>query len=173
MQWLTAEQWSPYVVGAAIGVLSWVAFVLSDKPLACSTTFVRTAGIIEKLFRGKNVEQKPYYRQFPPVIDFQWMLVLGVIIGALVSAKLSGTFKWAWVPSQWQAAAGQSPLLRWTAALIGGVIMGVGARWAGGCTSGHGISGTLQLALSSWLAAAAFFVGGTITAMLVFHVVFG
>ena len=48
--------------------------------------------------------------------------------------------------------------------------MGFGARWAGGCTSGHGISGMLQLAVSSWLAATSFFVGGIATAMLIFKV---
>jgi hypothetical protein len=46
--------------------------------------------------------------------------------------------------------------------------MGVGARWAGGCTSGHGISGTLQLAVSSWVAVVCFFIGGVGTAMLIF-----
>ncbi|MCR3883022.1 MAG: YeeE/YedE family protein [Methanothrix sp.] len=44
----------------------------------------------------------------------------------------------------------------------------MGARWAGGCTSGHGISGTLQLAASSWVAVIAFFVGGVATAMVLF-----
>ena len=46
------------------------------------------------------------------------------------------------------------------------------ARWAGGCTSGHGISGTLQLAVSSWIAAGCFFIGGIATAMLIFKVLF-
>ena len=54
-------------------------------------------------------------------------------------------------------------------ALIGGIFMGVGARWTGGCTSGHGISGTLQLAVSGWLAVICFFIGGIITAMVIFH----
>jgi hypothetical protein len=48
--------------------------------------------------------------------------------------------------------------------------MGLGARWANGCTSGHGISGTLQLAVSSWLAAVCFFIGGIATAQLIFRV---
>ncbi len=52
----------------------------------------------------------------------------------------------------------------------GGVLMGLGARWAGGCTSGHGISGTMQLALSSWIAAACFFAGGIAGAMLIYRV---
>jgi hypothetical protein len=48
--------------------------------------------------------------------------------------------------------------------------MGIGARWAGGCTSGHGISGTLQLNVGSWLAAMCFFIGGIATAMIIFKV---
>jgi uncharacterized membrane protein YedE/YeeE len=58
-------------------------------------------------------------------------------------------------------------------AFIGGIFMGVGSRWAGGCTSGHGISGTLQLTISSWLAAICFFIGGIATAMLIFRVLVG
>lgn len=173
MEWLRLEQWSPYVVGAGIGILSWFAFLLSDKPLGCSTAFARSSGMIEKLLRGKEAEQKLYYQKFAPVIDWQWMLVLGLIIGAFISAKLSGQFQFSWIPSQWQAMVGDAPLIRWIVALTGGIIMGFGARWAGGCTSGHGISGTLQLAVSSWLAAMSFFVGGILTAMLIFRILLG
>ncbi len=52
MEWLTMERWSPYAVGVGIGILSWIAFVLSDKPIGCSTAFARTSGMIEKLLRG-------------------------------------------------------------------------------------------------------------------------
>ena len=170
MEWLRVEQWSPYVVGIGIGVLSWIAFVLSDRPLACSASFAKTSGMIEWFFRGKKVKQKPYYQKFPPTIDWQWMLVVGVIIGAFISAKLSGQFQFSWVPAQWKIMVGDSRIIRLMVALAGGVIMGLGARWAGGCTSGHGISGTLQLAVSSWLAAVSFFGGGIVTAMVVFRV---
>ena len=170
MEWLTVERWSPYVVGVGIGILSWIAFLVSDKPIGCSTAFSRTSGMLEKLFRGRKVQEKPYYQKFAPVIDWEWMLVVGVIVGAFLSAVLSGTFGIEWVPAQWQASAGGSAVARWVVALIGGVIMGLGARWAGGCTSGHGISGTLQLAVSGWLAAVSFFAGGIITAMLLHRV---
>jgi uncharacterized membrane protein YedE/YeeE len=46
--------------------------------------------------------------------------------------------------------------------------MGFGARWAGGCTSGHGISGVLQLAVSGLISAACFFAGGIATAFLLY-----
>jgi uncharacterized membrane protein YedE/YeeE len=167
---LVATRWSPYIVGAGIGVLSWLAFLLSDKPIGCSTAFARTGGMLERLFRGRIVESKEYYVKFPLEIDWEWMLVLGVFIGAFLSAALSGAAGVEWVPSRWVAAFGSSAVARWLVALLGGFLMGLGARWAGGCTSGHGISGTLQMALSSWLAAICFFVGGIAMATLVFRV---
>ena len=170
MEWLRMGQWSPYVVGIGIGLLSCVAFVLSDKPIGCSTAFSRTSGMIEKLLRGKGIAQKVYYKKITPAIDWEWMLVIGILIGAFISSKLSGEFRTVWVPEKWRSAFGSSPGLRWIAAFLGGSILGFGVRWAGGCTSGHGISGTLQLALSSWLAVLGFFVGGIITAMILFQI---
>ena len=170
MEWLRMGHWSPYVVGAGIGILSWLAFLLSDRPIGCSTAFVRTSGMIEKLFRGTKVNKKPYYRLFPPAVEWEWMLVLGIFAGAFLSAKLSGQFRFSWVPPLWEEAAGGSPVVRWLVALLGGIVIGFGARWAGGCTSGHGISGTLQLALSSWIAAACFFIGGIATAMFLYQI---
>jgi len=170
MEWLMMERWSPYGVGIGIGLLSWVTFLLSDKPIGCSTAFSRTSGMIEKLFRGAKVGKKPYYKKFAPSVDWEWMLVLGAFIGAFLSAELSGQFQGQWVPTKWATTFGNTPFTRWIVALIGGTIMGIGARWAGGCTSGHGISGTLQLAVSSWLAVICFFIGGIVTAMLIFRV---
>jgi uncharacterized membrane protein YedE/YeeE len=170
MDWLAMKQWSPYAVGVGIGILSWFTFLLSDKPIGCSTAFARTSGMIERVFRGSKAAGKPYYVKFAPTVDWEWMLVVGVIVGSFISAKLSGQFQIQWIPGKWSAAFGSALLPRWLAALIGGIIMGFGARWAGGCTSGHGISGTLQLAVSSWLAAICFFIGGIATAMAIFKV---
>jgi uncharacterized membrane protein YedE/YeeE len=168
MEWLMMKQWSPYVVGIGIGILSGIAFLMSDKPIGCSTAFARTSGMIEKLFRGSSVTEKAYYKKFIPSIDWEWMLVLGIFIGAFLSSILSGEFKATWVPMKWAETFGHTSFIRWAVALLGGLIIGFGARWAGGCTSGHGISGTLQLAVSSWLAAICFFIGGIITAMFIF-----
>lgn len=170
MEWLRLEQWSPYAVGIGIGLLSCVAFVLSDKPIGCSTAFSRTSGMIEHLFRGGIVAEKAYYKKFAFSIEWEWMLVVGIFIGGFLSAKLSGQFKEVWVPATWASSFGSTPWVRWAIALIGGIIIGIGSRWAGGCTSGHGISGTLQLAVSSWLAVLCFFIGGIVTAMLIFNV---
>jgi len=165
--YLTMTEWSPHVVGIGIGLLSCVAFVLSDKPIGCSTAFARTSGMLEQIVRGRSkVRDMAYYRQFVPEIDWEWMLVLGIVIGAFTSAWLSGEFRLEWVPSLWAATFGPDPLPRLVTAFFGGIIIGFGARWAGGCTSGHGISGTLQLAASGWLAVVAFFASGALTAFL-------
>lgn len=166
LSFLTMTEWSPYAVGIGIGLLSCVSFVLSDKPIGCSTAFARTSGMLEKLIRGVKVREMAYYRQFTPEVDWEWMLVLGVFLGALTSAWLSGELRIDWVPTLWAATFGTEHFPRLITAFMGGIIMGFGARWAGGCTSGHGISGTLQLAVSGWLAVAAFFLSGGITAYL-------
>ena len=168
MDWLTAWSWSPYAAGAGIGVLSLLTLFFSGHPLGCSTSFARTAGMIEKLFRGREVEEKLFYREIPPVVDWQWTLVVGMVLGAFLSALLSGDFRLQWVPPRWEAAFGGDRLTRIVAAVAGGILLGFGSRWAGGCTSGHGISGTMQLALSSWVSACCFFVGGIVTALLIF-----
>lgn len=169
MDWLLMDRWSPYLVGIGIGILSGMTFLLSDKPIGCSTAFSRTSGMIERLFRGNSVLEKTYYKKFTPSIDWEWMLVFGIFLGAFLSSILSGAFKLTWVPIKWSESFGDTLLLRWGVALLGGVLIGFGARWAGGCTSGHGISGTLQLAVSSWLAAISFFIAGITTAMALYH----
>ncbi len=173
MDWLAEAVWSPYVVGVGIGLLAVLTFMLSDKALACSTSFTRTSGMVEKFFRGDKVRERAYYRRFSPEIDWQWMLVTGVFLGALISSLLSGSFRLQWVPELWASTFGPAVVPRHLTALLGGVILGFGARWANGCTSGHGISGTMQMAVSSWLASIMFFAGGIAVAMLMFRLVGG
>ena len=60
-------------------------------------------------------------------------------------------------------------MLRTVLAFAGGAIMAYGARMAGGCTSGHGISGALQLAVGSWIAVICFFLGGIAVAMVLYR----
>ena len=170
MEWLNMGRWSPHAVGIGIGILSWLTFLLSDKPIGCSTAFARTSGMIERLLRGDRVLEKAYYKEYVPRVTWDWMLVLGIVIGSFLSSTLSGQFQPQWVPARWAEAFGSAPATRLLIAFVGGILMGVGSRWAGGCTSGHGISGTLQLTISSWLAAIHFFIGGIAAAMLLFAV---
>ncbi len=171
MEYFLEIRWSPYGVGIGIGILSWLSFLLAKKPIACSTSFAKTSGLIERLIRGRRVESKPYYQEIRLDVDWQWMLVAGIFIGACISALLSGDFHWRWIPAAWESAFGNSTSLRIIAAVVGGIFLGVGARWADGCTSGHGISGTMQLVLSSWVSAISFFVGGIIAAHILFKLI--
>ena len=166
---LTDSAWSPYLVEVGIGILSWSTFLFSNHPLGVSTAFANSAGMIEKKLRGPRVAAKPYYRENKPAIDWEWMLVLGLFLGALASAALSETIRWEWVPSMWEASFGSNVVVRSIAAIFGGICVGFGARWGRGCTSGHGISGTLQLVLSSWLAVICFFLGGVGMAFIIYR----
>lgn len=59
------KRWSPYAAGFGIGVLSWLVFLLSDNTLGASNAYARTAGMIERLVRGREVEQRAYYKENP------------------------------------------------------------------------------------------------------------
>ncbi|HMA60597.1 MAG TPA: YeeE/YedE thiosulfate transporter family protein [Halanaerobiales bacterium] len=168
MNILSMGRWSPYIIGFLIGVLSWFSFLFSKRPIGVSTAFARLSGIIEKMLYGPEVEQKEYYQEYKPIVDWEVMLIIGLILGSFISSLLSGQFQFEVVPALWLNAFGSTPILRIITALIGGFFVGLGARWAGGCTSGHGISGTMQLAVSSWLAVICFFLGGVITATLIY-----
>lgn len=56
--------------------------------------------------------------------------------------------------------------------IVGGFLAGFGARWAGGCTSGHAISGLSNLQLPSLIAVIGFFIGGLIMTHLLFPLIF-
>ena len=99
--------------------------------------------------------------------------ISAIIIGAFFSSFLSGTFHFLWVPALWASVFGNNVVLRVVVALAGGILLGFGARWAGGCTSGHGISGSIQLSLASMITAACFFAGGIAVAVLLYRVIGG
>jgi uncharacterized membrane protein YedE/YeeE len=169
MQYLRMKRWSPYVVGALIGVLSWFAFFSVDRPIGVSTAIAKNAGMIEGSVAPGHVAGNAYFSKFRPVVDWEWMLVVGLALGAFVSSRLSGDCPAEPVERPWRARFGASRLKRYLAAFLGGVILMFGARLAGGCTSGHGISGSLQLALSGWVFFASVFASGILSAFVLFR----
>lgn len=156
--------WSPYLAGALSGVVSIGSIWFVGKYFGASTTFVRTAGMLEKWFSPDRVANMPYFIKEAPIIDWQWMFVVGIAIGSLAAAVSSGSFRWQAVPPMWQARFGPTVAPRAMVAFIGGTIAMFGARLADGCPSGHGLSGVLQLAASGFIALACFFIGGLLTA---------
>ena len=170
MKFLRQKSWSPYLVGALIGVLSWFSFATADKPLGITTAFEYTAALAEKAAAPQIAETNSYYREpeKTPKIDWEWMLVVGVFIGAFASSKLSGDRTTQSVPPLWAWRFGDGAAKRFMAAFFGGALMMFGARLAQGCTSGHGISGALQFAVSSWIFVALLFASGTAAAFLIY-----
>jgi uncharacterized membrane protein YedE/YeeE len=162
------DHWSPYVVGLGIGILSCLSFVISNRPIGVSTAYAQTSGLIGRVVVGSRIDEMPYYRAVKPEIGWEWMLAVGVLIGGCISAFLSGDIGFETAPPLWVREFGSGVAWRWFGAGIGGFLLGVGSRWAGGCTSGHGISGTLQLVAGSWLAMVCFFIGGVATAFLLY-----
>lgn len=165
-----AAAWSPYLVGALIGVLSMLTFYVSNKPIGVSTAYARIAGMLGKLVARRHTKSLEYFQETRPVIEWEVMLLVGVLLGAFVAAFSGNQWTGEWLPPLWQARFGADSIgLRLAAAFAGGALMALGARLAGGCTSGHGISGTLQLSLGSWIAVICFFLGGMAVAMPMFR----
>ncbi len=171
MDWFNLSNLIPYLSGIGIGILVILGFLISDKSLGCSTAYARSSGMIERILIGKKVFNKEYYKKFKPQIEWEWMLVLGIIVGAFISSNILGTFSLKIIPSLWNNTFGSSIFLRLTMSILGGILVGFGARMAGGCTSGHGISGNIQLSLGSLIATIFFFVGGIITANLMYSII--
>ncbi len=172
---LKQARWSPYLVGFLLGVLSWITFATMNKALGTSTTMVHAAGGIERLVAPEHVSNEPYFVKYlgttaepKPMIEWQFMLVIFLAIGAFVAAKLSGKIKPEHVPDLWEQRFGPSKGFRYAAAFAGGMILIIGARMAGGCTSGHGLSGGMQLSTSGWIFMGAMFAGGLPTAALLY-----
>jgi uncharacterized membrane protein YedE/YeeE len=164
-------RWNPYLVGALIGVLSILTFSLVDKPIGMSTGIAQASGACALPVLGSaGVAANTYWaKKAVPAWDYGSLFVLGTLFGAFVSAVVSGSFKLESVPSVWRERFGPSVIKRMAAAFLGGVVIIFGARLADGCTSGHGISGSLQLAVSSWTFFIVMFATGAVTAFILFR----
>jgi uncharacterized protein len=167
------KSWSPYAVGAGIGILSWFAFATAHQPVGITTAFENVAALAVKgaapdaePVNVYNADAAKENRSLK--IDWEVMLVVGVFLGAWISAKLSQDRTKQKVPPLWHWRFGPSAAKRFTGAFLGGALMMFGARLAGGCTSGHGISGALQLAVSSWIFIALFLAAAVATAFALY-----
>lgn len=127
-----SKSWSPYVAGALTGVVLILSVWVADKYVGASTTFVRTAGMIEQQFSPEKVSSMEYFLKEKPIIDWQSMFVGGIFIGALFAALMYSDFKKQAVPPMWQERFGPGVPKRAIFAFFGGVIAMFGARLADG-----------------------------------------
>jgi len=163
-------RWNPYLVGIGIGVLSWIAFGLLNEPLGISTALSSASSVCAlPVIGSEGVAHNAYWVKNPLQWNGGMLFLIGTFLGSLLSVIISRTFRLEKVPATWSQQFGGSTAKRLLAAFLGGVIIMFGARMAGGCTSGHGISGSLQLAVSSWTFFLTMFVFGILTALILFR----
>jgi len=163
------RRWSPYVAGALSGLVLVASVWVTGKYFGASTTFVRSAGMLEQTVVPERVAGLAYFQKEAPVVDWQWMFVAGIFLGSLVSALAGRTFAFSAVPDSFKERFGPGPGKRAVVAFFGGILAMFGARLADGCPSGHGLSGTLQLAVSGYVSLVCFFIGGLVMARLLYR----
>ncbi len=171
---IRSDGWSPYMAGALVGLLAALSLLVTtlviDKGhfLGASTTFVRAAGLVEQTIAPEHVAANEYMLKTKVKIDWQMMFVAGIFIGALVASRTDKSYRLETVPPIWADRFGHNATVRAIAAFGGGIIAMFGVRMAGGCPSGHGLSGMMQLATSSTVAMIFFLIGGIISARLIY-----
>lgn len=126
------NSWSPYLAGALAGLLMILSVLVAGKYFGASTSFSRSAGMIEQLFAQEHVDKLEYFQSKVPKIEWQWMFVVGILIGSFISARKSQSFRLQFVPDMWRDHFGPTPLRRALVAFAGGAVAMVGARLAGG-----------------------------------------
>lgn len=100
--------WSPYVVGAGIGVLSWLTFYFSDKPIGASSFYATVAGMLGKSVAPRHTDSLHYFKNNPPKLNWEFAFVLAAVGGAAVAALTGGGFVNEWVSEMWRARLGDT-----------------------------------------------------------------
>ena len=170
---ITAQS-KPYLFGALAGLLLTASVGVADQFFGTSTTFPRFSTWILDLV-GFDLSNLAFSQAsggsltgaaFP---NWQLLFVIGIGLGAFAISRLTGTFKIESLPPMWVQAHGSSKAKRIAYSIGGGILAMIGARMAGGCPSGHGVSGMSQLGVSSLVALTMFFVGGIVTARFLYR----
>jgi hypothetical protein len=176
------------------GLLLGAAFLLAVafvKPIGVSTQFVIADGIVWNMFSNDviqidtssksgyaspnaylNKSGGKYAKNIANPVNYSFVFVIAMVVGAFLSARLGGpgpTDRDRAVPEPWRNRFGQTPVLRYITVFFAGMLVLFGARLAGGCTSGHMMSGMMQTSLSGYLFALGAFAAAVPTAVLVYQ----
>jgi hypothetical protein len=163
------------VTGVLVGLVL-IAATAMVKPLGVSTQYVVTDAMVLHSTAPAVAESNEYLSKYGEKEDwgigYGWMLVLGMFVGGSLSSLVTNRFRNRnnpSVPSMWQSEFGSSSPRRMMHAFTGGVLLLFGARLAGGCTSGHVISGISQLTIGSFVFGIAIFASGIFTAKILYR----
>jgi len=157
--------WNPYFGGALLGLLLFFSFFMTSNGLGASGALNRVVVATEGVISQEHVDTTPYLAEMGGAdrnpLD-HWMIldILGIILGGLVSGLVHKRVR----PETFKGPR-ISNATRLAFALLGGGIMGYGARLARGCTSGQGLSGGAAGSLGSWLFLAAMFASAYFVAL--------
>jgi uncharacterized membrane protein YedE/YeeE len=153
---------SPYLIGAAIGLLNIVAFAAFRKGIGISGAYESSAALAARRVAPDAAHVNDYVkaRKEPPEFNSESWMVLGTILGGMAAASSFGGSADAGIDGPSPSEPKRSPL----ASAAGGAMLMFGARMADGCTSGHALSGTAQGAGSSWLFTPLMFAVGSLLA---------
>ncbi|MBS1110278.1 MAG: hypothetical protein H6Q88_2270, partial [Anaeromyxobacteraceae bacterium] len=141
---------NPYVVGTLLGVVLFLSFFVTGGGLGASAAMSRVqAGVLDVVAPG-HVDRVAYLAEMAggarsPWAHYAIYMLLGTVLGGFVSGLVNRRVK-----LETRKGPRISVRARWGFALLGGVIMGYGARMARGCTSGQALSGGATLSVGSW-----------------------
>ena len=160
MEWIS-QPWPWYVAGPMIGLFVPLLLLVGNRALG-ATTGLRAicAGLL------------PTRASF---FDYDWKrsgawniaLLAGIGLGGFLGARLLPHDTTDLLPPALFSWPALSTIRGGLAVIVGGFLVGFGAAYAGGCTSGHGITGLASLQLASLIAVIAIFVAGIATTWLI------
>jgi uncharacterized membrane protein YedE/YeeE len=154
--------------GLLLGGLLLVA-VAAARPLGVSTQYVSAVAGACELAEPGTCASHPYFKEEKIGFGYSEVLVLAIPLGAFLAAWATRRLGRRDLPEPWAARFGPSRARRFAAAALGGFLLLFGARLAGGCTSGHVLSGVSQLAVSSFLFSVAAFGVAVLTARTLYR----
>jgi uncharacterized membrane protein YedE/YeeE len=158
---------NPYLGGILLGVVLFAAFFVTGSGLGASGGLNRMLVFVEDLIAPAHVDRTPYLLAMAggdknPLDSGIVFLTAGAMLGGFFSGWRNGRLK-----LETNKGPQISNRMRWMMAFIGGAIMGFGARFARGCTSGQALSGGAVLSAGSWAFMFAVFGGGYAVAYFV------
>jgi len=156
----TNHRW--VVAGIALAVLNVIVFAhaVTDRVIGASTTYPYVADLLT------GTTQNDYFAKIQKPGNWELIFLTGAFLAGLVVSLIKKEFKIKLIHENWEKYKGTSSVKRVVWAFVGGFFLLLGARMAGGCTSGHVLSGGMQLAFSSLLFAVVVFASLLITGKL-------
>jgi len=156
--------WNPYFGGFLLGILILFTFYMTGRGLGASGAMKSTVVTVVDAVAPTHAENNAYYSKFiseekSPMNTWLVFETLGVLIGGFLSGGLSGRIGW-----RVQHSPKITSKRRLIYALAGGVLFGLGAQLARGCTSGAGLSGMAVLSTGGFITAFSIFGTGYIVA---------